>query len=276
MPELGHIENLSVLRLTEHGAFLDGGDLGDILLPRALQTGPLTEGEQAEVFLFQDSQDRLTATQTLPPGQVGDFLYLPVQAVSPVGAFLDWGIPRDLFVPFREQKEKMRQGKSYLVYVYYDRASQRLVGSSRIERFLEKDGCPYAAGRPVDLIIASPHERGFKAIIDGKYLGLLYSNEIFRKLSIGEHCLGYIKAVREDGKIDLSLQKAGYAQVQELEELILRRLQERGGSLPLSDHSDPDAINRAFGASKKAFKKAIGVLYRQKKIIIEDNGIRLV
>ncbi len=276
MAQLGRIETLEVVKITDFGPFLDGGELGEILLPRTFLSSPLAEGDHVEVFIYHDSENRLTATPHLPPGQVGDFVYLKVKAANEVGAFLDWGLPRDLFVPFREQKEKMREGKSYLVYIYYDRASNRIVASSRIERFLEKEGCPYAVGRAVNLIIAYPHERGYKAIIDNTYLGMIYANEVFRKLTVGERCLGYIKAVREDGKVDLSLQKAGYEQIQELEDIILRRLKEMKGELHLSDNSEPDAIYRAFGVSKKAFKKAIGVLYKKRLIVIEEEKIRLV
>ncbi|HLP18279.1 MAG TPA: S1-like domain-containing RNA-binding protein [Bacteroidota bacterium] len=276
MTAIGQFNTLSVLRAVEFGVYLDGGELGEILLPQKYVPEGCKPGDTIEGFIYTDSEDRLVATTERPRAKAGEFAFLKVHSVTSVGAFLDWGLSKHLLVPFREQKVKMEQGKSYVVYVYVDEHSRRMCASSRLDKFLARHEGDFETGQEVDLLLVSQSELGFNAIINGARWGILYHNEVFQLLRQGQHVTGYIKKLREDGKIDLSLQKQGYAAVQDVTSSILAMLRARGGFIDITDKSSPDDIYELFGMSKKTYKKAIGALYKQRLITIEDNGIRLV
>jgi predicted RNA-binding protein (virulence factor B family) len=276
MIQIGQTCKLSVVELSQFGAFLDGDKLGNILLPNRYVPEGLKPGDQLEVFIYLDSEDRLVATTEKPLVKVGQFAFLKVVAETNVGAFLDWGLPKNLLVPFREQKMKMKEGESYLVFVYLDDATKRVVASSKIDRFTDNVSPAYEPGDKVDLIIGGRTDLGYKAIIDHKHMGMLYNNEIFRHIQIGQQTIGYVKQVRPDDKIDLSLQPLGYGAIDEMAQKILNNLNSNNGFLPLTDHSSPEEISAQLGISKKAFKKAIGALYRQRLITIEEDGLRLM
>ncbi|MBE9536590.1 MAG: GntR family transcriptional regulator [Proteobacteria bacterium] len=274
MVEIGRTNSLRVVKEVEFGLYLDGEDLGEILMPKRYMPKGCKPDDVIEVFLYLDSEDRLVATSEKPYAEVGDFACMKVVDVAEVGAFLDWGLPKDLLVPFREQKEKMSKGKEYVVFVYLDN-SERIAASSRLDRFLSKEPPSFEEGEEVELLICEETDMGYKAIINGDQGGVLYSNEVFQKLKIGEKTRGFIKKIRDDGKVDLSLQKAGAEKVDELSEKILSALKEQGGFLYVTDKSLPKVINTLFGCSKKTYKKAIGGLYKKRLITIEDKGIRL-
>lgn len=274
MVEIGQYNQLKVSEMSQFGAFLDGGNLGDILLPNRYVSATLKPGDEIEVFIYLDSEDRLVATTQAPFAKVGEFAFLEVAALTPVGAFLDWGLPKNLLVPFREQKGRMIQGKKYLVYLYLDDATKRIVASTKIDKFTNNTSPDYETGQQVSLIIAGETDMGYRAVINHKHIGLLYKNEVFTQLKAGSQTTGYIKKVRTDDKIDLALQKPGYEAIDELAQKVLTHIRQNGGLLPLSDSSSPEEISTILGVSKKAFKKATGALYRQHLITIEPEGLR--
>lgn len=275
-PEIGKINALKVVRTVGIGMFLDGGELGDILLPNsAAPKGQLT-GTTLDVFIYRDSEDRLVATTRFPLVQVGHAAVLRVKQTNPKGAFLDWGLPKDLLVPHKEQKVEMQEGRSYLVYVYLDEVSQRVVATTRLNRFLNQRPGYFQEGQEVDLMIGHGNELGFVTLIGEEHFGMLYRNEIFRKIVIGERCKGYIKCIRPDGKIDLSLQKPGEDIAPDLGEQILAEMRKNNGFLMMNDYTPPVIIYKRFGVSKKVFKKAVAILYSQRRITIEKLGIRIV
>lgn len=271
---IGRLNSLQVLRRSGALALLDGGEAGEIVLPQAPPEA--APGTAVAVFLYHDSENRLTATLARPRAMAGEFAFLETVSVSDHGAFLDWGLPKDLFVPLKEQKTPLRRGDRALVYVYTDARDGRIVGTTRIERHLGLSRPGYAPGAPVRLLITGETDLGYKAIVDNAYWGVLYRDEVFEKLSPGKLLHGFIKKVREDGKIDLSLNAPGYKKIGDVNRRILTALEKAGGFLPYTDKTDPEVIRAAFGESKKSFKMAIGTLYREKKIIIEKNGIRLL
>ncbi len=276
MADIGKFNTLKIVKFTDFGVYLDGGELGEILLPRRYVRGDLRPGDRVDVFLYLDSEDRLVATTEKPLAIVGQFAHLKVKAVNEVGAFLDWGLPKDLLVPFREQRMPMAEGRSYFVFLYLDGASRRIVASARLNKFIDPAPPAYAEGQEVDLLIVKRTELGFSAIINNAHWGVLYENEVFRDLGIGERVKGYVKKVREDQKIDLRLQKSGYRKVTDLTETILNALRDNGGFLEITDHSSPERIRALFGTSKKAFKMAVGALYKKRLIALEPDGLRLV
>lgn len=273
---IGKVNRLTVLRLTEFGLFLDGKEQGDILLPRRYVSKDWKEGDELDVFLMCDSEDRIVATTEKPHAQVDEFVALRVVSVTGVGAFLDWGLSKDLLVPFREQKVKMREGAFYLVRIYLDRASNRLVASSKLDKFLDKTPPEYEPNEAVSLIIAAKTDLGYKAIVNGKHWGLIFENEVFQPLERGLHLQGFVKQVREDGKIDLALQKTGYERVGDLATEILLYLEESGGEMPITGKSSPEVIYACFGVSKKSYKQAIGALYKKRLIEFTEAGTKLV
>jgi len=276
MIEIGKINTLQVLRSSDFGLFLDGGKLGDVLLPRRYVSGNLNSGDNVEVFIMLDSEDRLTATTQRPYAMVDEFANLCVVSVTGIGAFLDWGLPKDLLVPFREQKIKMREGQSYMVRIYLDRASGRLAASSKLDKFLDKTDATYETGEKVDLLICAKTDLGYKAIINGIHWGVIFHNEAFLPLERGQCLEGFIKQVRPDGKIDLCLQKPGYEKVTDLTDVILNHLKQQGGFMPITGKSLPEAIHKLFGVSKKTYKQAIGALYKKRLITFENDGTKLV
>jgi len=233
-------------------------------------------GDMLETFIYLDSEDRLVATTEKPLAMVEEFALLEVVSVTPVGAFLNWGLPKDLFVPFREQRQPMEEGKKYLVYVYVDINTKRIAASSKIEQYLDNIPVDYDPDEEVDLIIVNETDLGYNAIIDNSHFGILYKNEVFQPLNPGDRVQGYIKKIRTDGKIDLRLEKIGYEKISSFVDRIIAELQKNKGFLPLTDKSSPEEIYQTFKISKKNFKAAIGALYKKRFIALEDNGIRLL
>lgn len=276
--QIGRTCQLKVNRQVEFGFYLDGGEqYGEVLLPNG-EIRPDIDvhiGQPLEVFLYLDTQERIVATTHMPLAQVGDFAYLEVAWVNNFGAFLHWGPLKDLFVPFREQKMKMMKGHSYIVHVHLDPETYRIMASAKVEHFLSQDFPPYRTGDQVELLIWQKTDLGLKAIVDGRYGGLLYDTQMFRTLRTGDRVKGYISQVRPDGKLDLSLQCPGQRGVEDFSAQLLRHLQINGGQTPLGDKSPAEEIYALFGVSKKVFKKAVGDLYRQRLIEISDTGIRL-
>ena len=276
MATIGRFNVLKVLRETGSGYFLDGGELGDILLPGNNVPSALEVDDQIEVFIYFDSEDRIIATTDDPYCEVGEFALLEVVEVNAVGAFLNWGLQKDLLVPFREQKVKMEPGSWHIVYVYLDEQTNRIAASAKVDKFLDKEPATYKPGDEVELFIYGPCPLGYNAIINNSHWGMLYSSEVFQPLNRGEHITGYISKVREDGKIDLNLYPAGFKKASTSSELIVEYLKRKNGFMPLTDKSPADEIYETFGISKKNFKMAIGSLYKNRVIEIGQNGIRLV
>jgi len=276
MITIGKTYRLKAIKKLDFGVYLDAEDLYEVLLPKRYVPRELEMGDEIDVFLYLDSEDRPVATTEIPKVQLGEFAYLEVVDVNNTGAFLDWGLPKDLFVPFGEQHRPMEIGRSYIIYVYLDKVKGRLTASSKIDKFLD-DEKPhdFTPQQAVKLLIANSTDLGYKAIIDNSHWGVLYSNDVFQRLSFGQSMDGFIKRVRDDGKIDLSLQ-GGKETRDKYERIILGYLKQQGGFAQVHDKSDPKLISDLFGMSKKAFKKAIGNLYKQKIINIEKDGINLV
>ncbi|AMO77725.1 hypothetical protein SAMN05216577_102138 [Pseudomonas citronellolis] len=277
MAAIGRFNSLQVVKHTEIGLFLDGGPHGEILLPKRYipKDEPTEPGEWLNVFIYLDSEDRIIATTLKPKVQVGGFASLKVVEVSRVGLFLDWGLPKDLLLPHSEEKRPLQVGDYCVVYCYIDERTRRITATARLDRYLDDTAAHYQAGQEVDLLVVERTDLGFKAIIDGRHWGLIHKNELFKFVRSGMREKGYIKEVRADGKISLSLQPVGQAARDDLGERILAALREAGGSLALSDKSPPEAISREFGVSKGNFKKAIGGLFKQGLITILDDRIEL-
>jgi len=276
MAELGKVNRLKIIRTVEFGVYLDALNLGEILMPIRYVPSGSKEGDEVEVFISLDSEDRLIATTDKPVAMVGEFGYMEVVGESQYGAFVDWGLMKDLFVPFREQKLKMEQGRSYLIRVYIDKETNRIAGSGRIERFLDNTPPDFEVGQEVDLYIYSESEMGFSAIINNTHTGILYHSELFKVVRKGMRTKGFIKKIREDDKIDLSLEPIGYKKkIDDLSQRVLDALAKSNGFLALSDKTDPDVIYNALDMSKKNFKKSIGSLFKAGLITISDEGIKL-
>ena len=274
--KLGEYNRLTIVKTVDFGLYLDGGDEGEILLPSRYVPKDYQIGEELDVFLYLDSEERLVATTEKPLAQVGDFAYLEVAWVNEYGAFLHWGPMKDLFCPFREQKMRMEIGESYIVFVHIDKESYRIVASAKVERYLQKDVPPYVVGDEVDLLIWQKSDLGFKVIIDNRYQGLVYEDQVFKRIHTGDRMRGYISRVREDGKLDVTLQPTGYEQARVFSDTLLQYLKDHGGVCDLGDKSDAEAIKRRFQVSKKTFKKAVGDLYRRRLITMTEQGIRMV
>ncbi|EQB8918209.1 CvfB family protein [Vibrio fluvialis] len=276
MINVGQINNLEVVRITDFGVFLDAGEFGTTLLPKRFAPEGVELGHFVDVFLYFDSENQLAATTETPIAKVGEWGLMKIEGVNTTGAFVNWGIKdKDLLVPYSEQRARFAAGQNILVYVYTDKASGRIVGTTKFNKLLDKTPAKYAQNEQVDLIIAERSDLGYKAIINGQHWGMIFPSDVFGKLFIGKKLKGYIKNIREDGKIDLALQKVGVAKMDDLSEKILETLQKKGGFLPLSDKSTPEAIFATFRTSKGTFKKTIGGLFKQGKILIEKDGIRL-
>jgi hypothetical protein len=275
--KIGKRNILWVARIATPGVYLDGGERGEILLPgRYVPPGTIV-GESFEVFVHRDSEDRLVATTEIPHAVVGEFAALKVVSSNPhMGAFLDWGLSKDLLLPIREQSRRVEPGEWVVAYIFVDLKTDRIVATTRLNRHLNVTPPDYAEGQPVELLVTGRTSLGYNAIVCGAHMGLLYHNELPGHLKIGQKLDGYIRVVRPDGKIDLTINPSGYTRVAPLKEQVLEALTSRGGALPLGDASSPEEIRAAFGVSKKAFKQAIGALYRERLISIEERGIRLV
>jgi predicted RNA-binding protein (virulence factor B family) len=275
MLNIGKINTLNVVKKQGADVYLDNGTSAKVLLADKKLPENCQVGDALNVFVYVDSEGHLAATTKAPLAQVDDIAWLKVVSLNYVGAFLDWGLPKDLLVPFSEQHHEMEVGKSYLVKVFLD-DKNRIAATTKIDRFIADESVDFEVGQKVSLIIADKTELGFKAIVNHTHWGLLYQNELFQPLKRGQKLDGYIKQIREDGKIDLNLNQPGYGKVVSLTDNILNKLKENNGTLMLSDKSPPEAIYNAFGVSKKVFKQAIGALYKKELITIDKNGITLV
>ncbi|MEY3289850.1 MAG: hypothetical protein RLZZ419_2092 [Pseudomonadota bacterium] len=275
MLNIGKINTLNVVKKQGADIYLDNSTSAKVLLADKKLPENCQVGDALNVFVYVDSEGHLAATTKTPLAQVDDIAWLKVVSLNYVGAFLDWGLPKDLLVPFSEQHHEMEVGKSYLVKVFLD-DKNRIAATTKIDRFIADESVDFEVGQKVSLIIADKTELSFKAIVNNTHWGLLYQNELFQPLKRGQKLDGYIKQIREDGKIDLNLNQPGYSKVVSLTDNILNKLKENNGTLMLSDKSPPEAIYSAFGVSKKVFKQAIGALYKKELITIDKNGITLV
>lgn len=275
MIKLGHNNKLRVGRFVDFGAYLTDDEGAEILLPARYVSDDLAVGDEIDVFVYKDSEDRPVATTDVPYVEVGQFAFLQVVAVNKVGAFLDWGLPKDLLVPFSEQKARMQQGGIYLVYVYLDNESGRIVASAKVEKYLGNLIPDYKPGQRVEALVWEHTPIGYKVIVDNLFQGMLYQNELYRPVEIEETVDAYVKMVRADGKIDLTLGDKAVNRVRELSDEIMERLKNSGGSLPYGDKSSPDDIKAEFKCSKRDFKQAIGRLYKEHRIVIDGDNIAL-
>lgn len=276
MIDLGRYNQLKVVKKVDFGMYLDGGEDGEILLPTKYIPQGTRVGDVLNVFLYLDQEERLIATTQEPLAQVGDFAYLEVAWVNEYGAFLNWGLMKDLFVPFREQKLKMRKGQKYIVHVHEDADSYRIMASAKVEHYLSKEKPTYKPGEEVNILIWQHTDLGYKVIVDNTYAGLLYTNEIFQHIEVGMRLSAYVKQVREDGKIDIRLQQQAKTLVPDFSTELLQYIKDNGGYTALNDKSDAQLIYDTFGVSKKIFKKAVGDLYKKRLITLTEKGIEVV
>jgi predicted RNA-binding protein (virulence factor B family) len=275
MVRIGVLNTLEIIKEVDFGLYLDGDDLGEILLPIKQAPDDAAIGDKIDVFIYLDSEDRVIATTRTPLVTVGQFANLEVVAVNNVGAFLDWGLEKDLLVPFGEQKQRLEVGKRCMVFVYIDRVDKRITASAKIDKFLDQVPAKYQAGEEVNLLMGGQTDLGFKAIVNNTHWGVIYKDEVFEFLSIGSKRKGFIKRVRSDGKIDLSLKRPAPEQRDELSAKVLKELEKLDGYLAIGDKSPPDVIYKKFGVSKRIYKQTIGGLFKQGLITIEPKGIRL-
>lgn len=273
---LGDYNQLKVVKKVDFGLYLDGGDEGEILLPSRYVPEGSKVGDELTVFIYLDQEERPVATTEHPLAKVGDFAYLRVAWVNEYGAFLDWGLMKDIFCPFKEQKMRMVKDNYYIVYIKLDEESYRIMATAKVERYFAPQPPSYLPGDDVDLIVWQKTDLGFKVIIDNCYPGLVYENQVFRPLHTGDRLRGYIGCMRPDGKIDVMLQPTGRQQTEEFANTLLNYLHDNGGHCNLGDKSPAELIADTFKVSKKTFKKAVGDLYRRKLITIADDGITLV
>ncbi len=276
MIALGKYNNLEILRDTSVGLFLGDEEGNDVLLPNKYVPEEFEIGDFIDVFCYLDHEERVVATTLEPYVMVDQFRLLQVAEVNEYGAFMDWGLEKHLLVPFREQRNKMQEGQWYVVYCYLDEKTDRLVASNKLDKFLSNDTLTVGELDKVDLVVTRLTDLGWEVVINNKHKGLVYSNQVFRKVAIGDMLTGYVKSIRPDNKIDISLQPIGTDSLEPTANLIYQKLVSNGGSLPLHDKSDPEDIKAMLQMSKKMFKKGIGTLYRERKIEIGTDGIRLV
>lgn len=280
--KIGAYNTLTVLKVAlregngdPFGLYLDGGREGEILMPEKYVPEGVNIGDELRVFVYLDQEERPIATTEEPFAQVGDFAYLECAWVNEYGAFLNWGLTKDLFCPFREQKKRMQIGDSYIVHIHLDEETYRLVASAKIEHYFDEDYPRYKTGQEVDLLIWQKTDLGFKVIVDNKYPGLIYDDQVFHYIHTGDRMKGYIAAVRPDGKIDCTLQPVGYKHAEDFAETLLQYLKDNNGVCDLGDKSDAEDIKRRFQVSKKVYKKAVGDLYKRHLITVEPLAIKL-
>lgn len=277
MLQIGQYHTLEILRLTPPGLFLgDGEKENEVLLPNKYIPANYEIGDQITVFVYQDFDERVVATTLTPKITLNGWAMLEVKDNSKIGAFMDWGLEKDLLVPFSEQLSRMRVGGRYLIHMYYDEASGRLVGSQKFKKFISNDFLKLNEGDEVDIIIGNKSDLGVNVIVNGQHSGLIYHDEIFTNLEMGMEMKAYVKKIRENNKMDIALQKPGYASIEPNADKILSILQKNNGFLKLNDSSSPEDIYDQLGMSKKTFKKAIGLLFRNRLISLEDEGVKLV
>lgn len=275
MIKIGKTNNLKVVKKVDFGLYLDGGESGEILLPKRYVDESMEVGDELDVFIYCDSEDRLVATTEKPLIEVGEFGLLKAVEVNRVGAFMEWGLQKDLLVPFREQSQEIRVGGSYVVYAFLDNATKRIVGSTKLNKYVGNRIPRYSEGDTVDILAVHKTDLGYKVIVDNLFWGMIYNNDLFDPLSPGDRIPAYVKTVREDGKIDVTLRERGGERVFQLANRIMGYLCDAGGEMALSDSSSPEEIKAVFQCSKKDFKKALGYLYKKGKILIADGGVTL-
>ncbi len=276
MVEIGTYNKLQVVKQVEFGVYMDGGELDTILLPKRYVPQGCELGDWIDVFLYFDSDDLLIATTEKPKVQVGDCAMLTVVDINHAGAFMDWGLPKDLLVPYNEQQKPMEVGYSYVVHVFHDQNSDRIAASTKLSHHLDEESVWLKPRQAVNLLVAGRTELGYKAVIDNKYLGLIFRADAYRPLKIGERLPGFVKSIRKDGKIDLLISQATLQGDHDLGEQIIQHLTESGGESQISDKSDPEEIYRIFKVSKKKYKQALGGLFKSKRILIEPGKIKLI
>jgi predicted RNA-binding protein (virulence factor B family) len=276
MAQLGQYNTLRIIKQVDFGYYVDGEQFGQVLLPKKQAPEDIEVDQDISVFLYTDSEDRIVSTTLKPKALVGECAYLKVIETNRVGAFLDWGLPKDLLVPFNEQLKPMQEGYSYTVYLFIDEASERIAATTRLDEHLPSTSNEFEPRQAVELMIYSKSDLGFKAVINGTHLGQLYNNEVFSPLHYGEKLTGYIKQIRDDGRIDLILQLPAHIARDELSEKILQHLKDNDGISNLTDKSLPSDISDTFGVSKKTYKKALGLLYKNQQIKIEKHQITLI
>lgn len=276
--ELGKVNTLKVSRKVDFGLYLSDNDgENEVLMPKRYTSPEMKVNDLVDAFIYNDSEDRLVATTEKPYAKVGEFALLRVKSVSNVGAFLDWGLLKDLLVPFREQKTRMISGRSYIVYIYVDDATNRIVASAKIDKFLDNKMPAFSPFEEVKLLVAQRTDLGFKVIINNLFSGMIYHNQIFQDVNIGDKLTGYIKTVRADGKIDVILGKKVKDRVAELADSILSFLARNHGTMHITDASSPEEIQAVFQCSKKDFKKAIGYLFKHNLVDLTDkNAVKSV
>lgn len=275
MIHIGEYNQLKIIKKANFGVYLGNGEV-EILMPAKWVPEGAQIGDELNVFVYRDSDDRLIATTLTPLATANTFAFLEVKQTNDTGAFLDLGMEKDLLVPFREQQHRMYPDNSYVVYVYVDEKTNRLIASSKLKKFIQHDHIELEEKQEVDLLIYSETNLGLNAIINNRYSGLIYKNELYENIRIGDRLKGYVKTSREDNKIDLSLQKTGVELVEDVRERILEELKKNKGYLPYGDNSSPEEVQLKFRTSKKAFKKAIGGLFKEKLISISEKGIALI
>lgn len=273
-PQAGIYHKLKVVKHVDFGIYLDGGDV-EILMPKRFVPGNVQDGDEIEVFIYHDNEGRLIATNQKPYGTVGEVALMQVKDKNKQGAFLDWGLMKDLFLPLSQQKSAIRVGGKYLVYIYLDEMTGRVAATEHISRYLNNDELTVKEGDEVDMLIWRETDLGYAVIINNRHEGLLHYNEVFKELQPGDRERGYVKAILDGNKITVSLGKKGYERIEDETDKILRLLDENNGYLPYHDKSDPEEIYEFFGMSKKAFKMAVGSLYKQRKISLTKTGIKL-
>ena len=274
MVQIGRMNTLAVKERSADGVYLDGGAAGDVLLDNRSLPSRCQPGDTVEVFVTVGGDNQLQATTRRPLVQVGEFAALKVVSATSAGAYLNWGLESDLFVPKGEQQSSMEEGRVYVVFVLVSERNNRIVASSKLGRFLSSRAPDYQEGQEVDLFITEKTAMGYEALINRSHLGMIYKNEVFQPLTIGQHLRGYVRRVRDDLKIDLSLQQSGYQQVDGVSTAILNTIRENGGAVALTDKSPPEEIYALFGVSKKVFKKAVGALYKKRLVILGNGEIK--
>lgn len=276
MINIGEFNELSVSRFVDFGCYLADADGDEVLLPKRYLNGDETVGDSLTVFVYNDSENRPVATTEKPTAVVGDFALMRVKAVNNIGAFLDWGlVAKDLLVPFREQRVDMKVGRSYIVHVYLDKATDRVVASAKLDRFIDSSKPNYYHRQKVDLLVTQRTEIGYKVIVDSRHWGMVYQSETYRNINIGDHLEGYVKHVRPDGKVDVTVEKIERMRVGDLSGTIIDYLKRHGGKMSVTDKSTPEEIRNVFNCSKKDFKKAIGQLYREHQVILEPDSVAI-
>ncbi len=276
MIEPGKYHTLKVVRSSDQGFYLTKGEEDAILLPNRYTPAGLQIDDEIDVFVYTDSQGRLIATTLKPKLTLHEFALLQVTSITKFGAFMDWGIAKELLVPFREQEKRLQEGDSAVTYLFYDEVSERLVGSTKIRKFLDNEDISLEVDEQTDILVYEQTDIGYKCIVNNQYEGMIYENEIFQQINIGDKLIAYVKKVRSDGKIDLQIHQPGYSKVAPNAEKILQHLKANNGWLPLTDKSEPEEIKAKFNMSKKTFKKAVGYLYKKQLISIENEGIKMV